>query len=145
MAHFAKVVDGKVEQVIVADSLAWCEITYGGTWVQTSYNTLGNQYVGDNKTETVLVENPEWVDMPYPEWCGKERYIEKEVAKKPLHKNYAGVGYHFDGVGFYAPQPYPSWILNKDTYLWEAPTPMPEDGIYGWDEESQLWVEIPTE
>lgn len=61
----------------------------------------------------------------------------------PLHKNYAGIGYHFDGIGFYAPQPYPSWTKNADTYLWEAPVAMPTDGKrYDWDEDAQNWVEI---
>ena len=44
MAHFAKVVDGTVEQVIVADTKEWCEANLGGTWVQTSYNTHGGQH-----------------------------------------------------------------------------------------------------
>jgi hypothetical protein len=44
MAHFAKIVDGIVEQVIVADNKEWCEINLGGTWVQTSYNTLNNKH-----------------------------------------------------------------------------------------------------
>jgi hypothetical protein len=48
MAHFAKVEDGLVTQVIVADSQQWCEANLGGTWVQTSYNTHGgvNNRVG---------------------------------------------------------------------------------------------------
>jgi hypothetical protein len=41
MSHFAKVVSGIVEEVIVADSKEWCETYKGGTWVQTSYNTYG--------------------------------------------------------------------------------------------------------
>ena len=62
---------------------------------------------------------------------------------RPLHKNYAGIGYHWDGVGFFAPQPFPSWTKNEDTYLWEAPTPMPTDGKpYRWDEPTLSWVEI---
>jgi hypothetical protein len=61
----------------------------------------------------------------------------------PLNKNYAGIGYSWDGVGFAAPQPYPSWTKNSDTYLWEAPTPMPtDDKRYEWDEETTSWVEI---
>ena len=44
MAHFAKVEDGVVTQVIVADSQQWCEANLGGTWVQTSYNTHGGQH-----------------------------------------------------------------------------------------------------
>ena len=109
MAHFAKVESGVVTQVIVADNKEWCENNLGGTWVQTSYNTHGNQH---------------------PEG-------------RPLNKNYAGIGYTFDGVGFAAPQPYPSWSLNSETYLWEAPTPMPTDGKrYTWDEPTTSWIEV---
>lgn len=61
----------------------------------------------------------------------------------PLHKNYAGIGYSFDGTGFAAPQPYPSWTLNADTYQWAAPTAMPDDGNrYTWDEPTLAWVEV---
>ena len=108
MAHFAKVVDGIVEQVIVADNKEWCETNLGGTWVQTSYNTRGNQHPED----------------------------------RPLNKNYAGIGYTWDGVGFAAPQPYPSWTLNNDTYLWESPVPMPTEGMWLWDEENLEWQEL---
>jgi hypothetical protein len=60
-----------------------------------------------------------------------------------LHKNFAGIGYTWDGIGFAAPQPYASWIMNEDTYLWEAPTPMPTDGKpYAWNEADLEWVEI---
>ena len=111
MAHYAKVESGVVTQVIVADSKEWCEANLGGTWVQTSYNTHGNQH---------------------PE-------------NRPLNKNYAGIGYSWDGTGFSAPKPFTSWSLNSDTYLWEAPTPMPTDGArYTWDEDTTAWVEIPT-
>jgi hypothetical protein len=112
MAHFAEIDDeGVVLRVIVADTQEWCEANLGGTWVQTSYNTHGN-------------EHPEG---------------------RPLHKNYAGIGYTWDGTGFHAPQPYASWILNDETYLWEAPVAYPSDGAaYTWDEEALSWVEIPT-
>ena len=111
MAHFAKVESGVVTQVIVADNKEWCENNLGGTWVQTSYNTKGNQH---------------------PEG-------------RPLHKNYAGIGYTWDGTGFAAPQPYPSWTKNSDTYLWEAPVAMPTDGKrYTWDEATTSWVEAPA-
>ena len=111
MAHFAKVESGVVTQVIVADNKEWCENNLGGTWVQTSYNTHGNQH---------------------PEG-------------RPLHKNYAGIGYTWDGTGFAAPQPFASWSLNSDTYLWESPTPMPTDGKrYTWDEATTAWVEVPA-
>jgi hypothetical protein len=112
MAHFAKVVDGIVEQVIVADTAEWCETNLGGTWIQTSYNTTGNTHT---------------------------------LGGTPLHKNYAGIGYSWDGVGFAAPQPYLSWTKNSDTYSWEAPTPRPtDDKFYQWDEATTSWVEVPT-
>ena len=114
MAHFAEVIDGVVERVIVADTKEWCETNLGGTWVQTSYNTYGNQH---------------------------------KLGGEALHKNYAGVGYTFDGVGFAAPQPFASWTLNSDTYLWEPPTPKPANGLYSWNEENLAWEEVnlPTE
>ena len=113
MAHYAKVEDGVVTQVIVADNKEWCETNLGGTWVQTSYNTSG----GVNNRE----------------------------GGEALHKNYAGIGYTFDGIGFAAPQPFASWSLNSTTYLWEAPTPMPvDDKFYRWDEDTTSWVEIPA-
>lgn len=61
----------------------------------------------------------------------------------PLHKNYAGAGYSWDGTGFAAPQPFASWTKDEETYLWQPPTPMPKDGKhYAWDEETTSWVEI---
>jgi hypothetical protein len=115
MGHYAKVENGIVTQVIVADGVDWCETNLGGEWIQTSYNTYGG--------------------------------VHKD-GKFPIHKNYAGIGFTFDGVGFAAPQPFASWTLNSDSYLWEAPTPMPTDGkIYSWNEEDLAWEEVtlPTE
>jgi hypothetical protein len=65
---------------------------------------------------------------------------------RPLRKNYAGIGMLYDGVGFHAPQPYPSWTKNADTYQWSAPTPMPvvEGKIFNWDESTLAWVEVIT-
>jgi hypothetical protein len=112
MAHFAKIVDGTVETVIVAETKDWCENNLGGTWIQTSYNTYGGVHT---------------------------------LGGTPLNKNYAGIGYTWDGVGFAAPQPYASWQLDQETYLWNAPTPMPEDDkFYRWDEETLSWNEIPA-
>jgi len=62
---------------------------------------------------------------------------------KPFRKNYAGIGYKYDAQrdAFIPPQPFPSWILNEDTCLWDAPVQMPTDGqIYSWDEASLSWV-----
>lgn len=61
----------------------------------------------------------------------------------PFRGNYAGIGYRYDEDrdAFIAPQPFLSWTLNEETYLWEAPVPRPTDGgPYAWDEESFSWV-----
>ena len=60
----------------------------------------------------------------------------------PFRKNYAGIGYTYDPQrdAFIPPQPYPSWVLNEDTCLWDAPVPMPTDGIYQWDEATTSWI-----
>ena len=71
--------------------------------------------------------------------------VNDRVGGEALHKNYAGIGYLFDGVGFYAPQPFASWTKDEETYLWQPPTPMPEDGKrYAWDEATTSWVEVET-
>lgn len=83
-----------------------------------------------------LPNSSEWVQTSYrtkgnqhPEGC-------------PLRKNYAGVGYSYDGTGFHSPRPYQSWSLNTDTYLWEAPIPYPSDGkVYKWNELTLSWDE----
>jgi hypothetical protein len=107
MGHYAKIEDGIVTQVIVADGPDWCEENLGGEWIQTSYNMQGGVHSG---------------------------------GKRPLNKNYAGIGYTFDGIGFAPPQPYDSWTLNTNTYLWDSPIPYPEDGtIYTWNEETTSW------
>lgn len=66
----------------------------------------------------------------------------------PFRKNYAGIGYTYDAQrdAFIPPKPFPSWVLNEDTCLWETPVPMPQDGkLYGWDEQTTSWVESPAD
>jgi hypothetical protein len=63
----------------------------------------------------------------------------------PLRKNYAGIGYTYDAGrdAFIPPKPFNSWLLNEDTCLWEAPTPMPtEGGPYMWVEDDLNWQVI---
>ena len=68
-----------------------------------------------------------------------------QLGGTPLRKNYAGMGFKYDAErdAFIEPKPYASWILNEDTCLWEALTPMPvEEGkIFGWNEETLSWIE----
>ena len=58
--------------------------------------------------------------------------------------NFAGVGMTYDASrdAFYAPQPFPSWILVEASCLWEAPVAYPDDGLaYSWDESTTSWIE----
>ncbi len=114
MAHFAKIENGIVTQVIVVHNNEllingveneqkgkdFCNSLFGGNWVQTSYNNN-------------------------------------------FRKQYAGTGYTYDSVAdiFVIPQPYPSWSLDSN-HDWQPPTPKPEGSFY-WDEESLSWLPIP--
>jgi hypothetical protein len=61
----------------------------------------------------------------------------------PFRKNYAGIGYTYDTErdAFIPPKPFPSWVLNEDSCLWEAPVAYPDDdGFYVWNEETVNWI-----
>jgi hypothetical protein len=122
MSHFAQIDENNVvQQVLVIDQ---SEIDTGNwgdpaTWIQTSYNTRGGVYYTPN------------TNTPGPD------------QSKVFRKNYAGIGYTWDGVGFAPPQPFPSWIKDSSTYQWDAPVAYPtDDKLYRWDEESLSWVEV---
>lgn len=114
MGHFAKVVDGKVTQVIVAEQEFFQTFVDSspGEWIQTSYNTQGGVHLQGG---TPLRKN----------YAG------------------VGFTYNRNRDAFIPPQPYASWQLNEDTCLWCAPTPMPADGKpYVWNESTLSWQEI---
>ena len=118
MAHYAKVNQGIVEKVIVAEASFFTSFVDDspGEWIQTSYNTRGGVHYQPNSNTP------------------------SDDQSKALRKNYAGVGYHYDGTGFYAPQPYNSWTLNTTSYLWEAPVAYPDDEQqYTWNESTKQW------
>jgi len=131
MGHFAKVVDGTVTQVIVAEPEFFDTFVDSspGEWIQTSYNTRGNVHYVPNE----LIPS----------------------GKPAVRGNYAGVGYTYDRVNdvFYAPRPrsrtgvvFNSWNCDAGTnWIWTPPTPMPtEEGkFYEWDEATTSWVEVP--
>jgi len=121
MAHFAQVDENNVVlQVLVIEQDVIDTGHFGdpASWIQTSYNTRGGVHYGpDNQPDGGV----------------------------PLRKNYAGIGYIYDPVrdAFYAPQPYPSWILDENTCWWQPPVPFPTDGKnYAWDEATISWVEV---
>ena len=126
MAHFTKVVDGIVTQVIVAEPEFFDTFVDSspGEWVQTSYNTRGGVHY-----------NPE-TNQPSAD------------QSKALRKNYTGIGYTYDKQrdAFIPPKPYSKWVLNETTCLWDAPTQMPNDGKrYAWDDAAGNWVEMPDD
>jgi hypothetical protein len=95
--------------------------TLPGFWVLTDYNTYGNVHYAPSP--------PAEPGTP-----------DGGVA---IRGNYAGISFTYDAGHdvFYSPQPYPSWVLNESTWLWEAPVPYPsEGGPYVWDEATQSWV-----
>ena len=62
-----------------------------------------------------------------------------------FRKQFAGIGYTYDSTrdAFYASQPYPSWVLNESTCIWNAPVDEPDDGKkYEWNEATTNWTEI---
>jgi hypothetical protein len=115
MSHFAKIVDGKVTQVIVAEPEFFQNFvdTSPGSWIQTSYNTNGNTH---KLGGTPLRGNYAGIGFTYD------------------HENDV----------FYAPQPYLSWELNKSTWLWESPVDKPTDGFYRWNETIKNWETVET-
>ena len=125
MGHFAKVVDGRVTQVIVAEPEFFDTFvdTSPGEWIQTSYNTRGNVHYLPNSAEP--------------------------SGQPGLRGNYAGIGYVYDRANdvFYPPQPYPSWTISESTgWLWTAPKPQPQDGkAYAWDEASLSWKAVASQ
>jgi hypothetical protein len=126
MAHFAKVLNGTVQQVIVAEPEFFNTFvdTSPGEWIQTSYNTRGGVHY-----------NPE-TNQPSAD------------QSKALRKNYAGIGYMYDAQrdAFIPPKPYNSWILNEQTCLWESPIPYPTDGDqYIWNEQTIGWDLVPEQ
>ena len=122
MAHFAKVKNGIVTNVIVAEQEFIDNYVDGevGEWIQTSYNTYGGiHYVPNSNFETP-----------------------SEDQSKALRKNYAGIDNIYDASrdAFYETQPHASWTLNETSCLWEAPTAKPDDGKrYTWNETTTSW------
>lgn len=114
MSHFAKVNNGIVEQVIVAEQNIIDSGIVGdpSDWIQTSYNTFGNQHL---LNKTPLRGNYAIVGGVYDS--------ENDV--------------------FYDQQPYASWTLNETTWLWESPVAYPTDGnVYTWNESTQSWDSV---
>ena len=126
MSHYAKVVDGIVNQVIVAEAEFFESFVDSspGEWIQTSYNTRGGVHIDPETGEPSADQS------------------------KALRFNYAGIGFTYDRErdAFIPPKPFASWTLNETSCLWEAPVAYPTDGKhYVWDEATTSWVEVPVQ
>lgn len=113
MSHFAQIVDGIVQQVIVAehDFIDQYSKQTEGEWIQTSYNTRGG-------------EHPE------------NRPLRKNFAGK-------GYTYDAQRDAFIPPKPFDSWVLNEESCLWESPVAKPTEPArygYDWDEGNVQWI-----
>jgi hypothetical protein len=129
MTHFAKVQNGIVTRVIVAEPEFFDTFVDDspGRWIKTSYNMRGGVYY----------------DPATNEPAADQSVIEGDEARG--RKNYAGIGYTYDATrdAFIPPQPFASWTLNEDSCLWEAPVPYPDDDkMYQWDEDTTNWIEV---
>lgn len=124
MAHYAYLDENNIVTMVIVgknedEAPGDWETYYGAK--RTSYNTRGGVYYDPNTNE------------PGPD------------QSKAFRKNYAGIGYTYDSVrdAFIPPQPYPSWVLDESSCLWEAPVPYPTDGNrYYWDEADQSWTAV---
>ena len=96
MAHYAKVENGIVSKVIVAEADYFDTFVDDspGKWIQTSYNTYGGEH---RLGGTPLRKN----------FAG------------------VGYTYDSTRDAFISPKPYSSWTLDDDTCLWEAPVAYP--------------------
>ena len=132
MAHYAKVKNGVVTKVIVAEPDFFDTFidTTPGEWLKTSYNIRGGVYY--DQTTNLPAEDQSVIVGDE----GRER------------KNFAGIGFTYDVSknAFIPPQDYPSWTLNEETCLWESPVAYPTDGErYTWNEETQSWDAVESE
>lgn len=118
MAHFAELDDNNIVIRVIVVNNEDCSDEYG----------IEHEQLGIDFCTSML--GGRWVQTSY---------------NRSVRKNYAGIGYMYDGTrdAFIAQQPFPSWLLDEDTCRWYPPSPRPEDGkAYNWDETTLQWVEL---
>jgi hypothetical protein len=115
LAHFAKIENNVVTQVIVVANKDTADA-----------NGVEKEYIGAAFCEKLF--GGTWKQTSY---------------NGNFRKNYAGIGYTYnaDIDAFVPPKPFASWVLNNETAQWEAPVPMPEEGMWTWDEATTSWKE----
>jgi hypothetical protein len=114
MSHFAKVENGIVTQVIVAEQDVIDSGMFGTGWVQTSYNTFGGVHKNGG---TPLRKNYAGIGYTYDE--NRDAFIPPQM--------FASWGLNEDTCLWEAPTPAPN-----------------DGKIYSWDEATTSWVEVPN-
>jgi len=129
MAHFAELDENNVvlQVVVINDDDVLSE------------DGVESEAVGIAFCKNLFGESTNWKQTSY---------------NKNFRKNHASVGgfYDADQNAFYPSvdaRPYPSWLLNYETGMYQAPVPHPSGSVdgtgagYDWDEEKQEWVYSP--
>ena len=128
MAHYAKVENGTVTKVIVAEPEFFDTFVDDspGQWIKTSYNMRGGVYYDPSTNQP----------------AADQSVIADDEARG--RKNYAGIGFTYDASkdAFIPPQPFASWVLDESSCLWDAPITRPTEtqeeidagSFYQWDE-----------
>jgi hypothetical protein len=106
-------------------------------------------FLDQNNVVTEVIVGKDETDTTH-DWEQYYGAIRGQVCKRTSYngnyrKNFAGIGCTYDAQrdAFIAPKPYPSWTLDEDTCLWNAPVTMPTDGkMYQWNENTTNWIEV---
>ena len=104
-----------------------------------AYNVVTEVITGIDETELIEGLLPEtWYGNFRGQVCKRTSY------NNNIRYNYAGIGYTYDAVrdAFIEPQPFASWVLDEATCRWQAPVPMPSEGVWTWDEATVTWVTV---
>lgn len=107
-------------------------------FAQIKNGIVTNVIVADQSFIDTLTDPQDWLETSYTTYGNVN-----SDGGAPFRGNYAGIGFTYDAVNdvFIPPKPYPSWLLDTATWLWNAPIPMPDNGlVYYWDEATLSWV-----
>lgn len=113
-------------------------------------NVVVNVVVIANKdTADESGEEKEYIGVAYCERLFGGRWVQTSY-NRTFRKHFAGIGSTYDEQrdAFIPPKPFPSWVLNEDTCLWDPPIPKmpPDENVeHAWDEATLSWVVVPQE
>lgn len=117
MAHWARIDENNIVQEVLVTATDHRDGNEGGTWLVEKFGGT-------------------WIKTSFNTHGGQHL-----TGGTPLRKNFASVDFIYDADrdAFYAPSPFPSWVLDEDTCLWEPPIPRPTSGMFAWDEDALNW------